>query len=66
MSSDKHIDVPKNPGKCGETWDVFVVAWQESAQAQFESYDDYSWYDVSEGRDQGAVNGPQIPAAGAG
>ena len=66
MSSDKQLDVPKNPGKRGETWDVFVVAWQESAQAQFESYDDYSWYDVTEGRDQGAVNGPQIAAAGAG
>ena len=66
MSSDKQFDVPKNPGKCGEAWDGFGIAWQEYAQAQFEMHDDYSLFDVSEGRDQGAVNGPQIAAAGAG
>ena len=42
MSSDKQLDVPKNSGKRGEAWDVYVVAWQEFAQAQFESYDDWS------------------------
>ena len=66
MSSDKQFDVPKNPGKRGESWDGFGIAWQEYAQAQFEMHDDYSLFDVSEGRDQGAVNGPQIAAAGAG
>ena len=64
MSSDKHFDVPKNSGKRGEAWDGFVIAWQECAQAQFENYDDYSLFDVTEGRDQGAVNGPQIAVKG--
>ena len=55
MSSDKHLDVPKNSGKRGEAWDVFVIAWQEYAQAQFEMHDDHSLFDVTEGRDQGAA-----------
>lgn len=65
MSDDKKIQCVPNPGTRGEPWRAWTESWTEFAQAQFEYQDDFSWLDVTEGRDQGAVNGPALAGGGA-